>query len=107
MPASRDRREQRQRVREALDRLPLGYVVDEIARRFNIRLGYVRLNIRDGHVVGGEYGWRDETVHLDWPPPDMAEEEGWEGDELARRGRALQHRMIRRRFSGKLPPHIG
>jgi hypothetical protein len=95
----------RQRVREALDRLPLEYVADELVRRFNIRLGYVRLNVRDGHVVGGEYGWRDESIHLDLPEGELRPD-GREFDELERRARALEQRMVRRRFSGKLPPHV-
>jgi len=109
MSAAR-KRQKRQQVREALDRLPLEYVVDELVRRFNIRLGYLRLNIRDGYVVGGEYGWRDESVHLDWPAPgffpEAEDEEGEELDEIERRFLALQHRMVRRRFSGKLPVHL-
>jgi hypothetical protein len=103
---SRDRQQMRLLVRRALDQLPLEYVVDELVRRFGIiENGYVRLNVRDGFVVGGEYGWPNDdplgfnTAALGEDPPDQV-------DQGERHKRKVMHGLHRRPFEGPVPTHL-
>ena len=64
----------RERVRRALAPLPLEYVVDEVVRRFGLTgNGYLRLKVRDGFVVGGEYGWLADELILKSPGDELEE----------------------------------
>jgi hypothetical protein len=70
----------RERVQRALAPLPLEYVVDEVARRFGLTgSGYLRLKVRDGFVVGGEYGWLADELILKSPEDEQSLEELDEG----------------------------
>ncbi len=64
----------RERVQRALAPLPLEYVVDEVVRRFGLTgSGYLRLKVRDGFVVGGEYGWLADELILKSPGDELEE----------------------------------
>ncbi len=70
----------RERVRRALAPLPLEYVVDEVVRRFGLTgSGDLRLKVRDGFVVGGEYGWVADELILKSPGEEQSAEELDEG----------------------------
>ena len=104
---SRQRKQKRDWVRRTMAPLPNEYVVDEVVRRFGLRNGFVRFDVRDGFVVAGEYGFRienPETVYF-WPEED--EPPVWEDlDELERRERLAQLRLSRRPFTGPVPKHL-
>jgi hypothetical protein len=70
----------RERVRRALAPLPLEYVVDEVVRRFDLTgNGYLRLKVRDGFVVGGEYAWLADELILRSASDEQSLEELDEG----------------------------
>jgi hypothetical protein len=111
---SRERREIRQAVRTVLERLPFEYVVDYVVRQYGLQQGkgYLRLSVRDGSVVAGEYGWSvEEIVFGETDDETSAEERNPPSTRRVikvRRGKkifALDFRP-RRGFTGSLPPHL-
>ena len=70
-------------MQAALRGLPIEYVLDEVVRGFKIGRGYLRLDVRDGFVVGIYIGSRLVA------PPDESEAaaEAGEGDAVADRPR--------------------
>jgi hypothetical protein len=100
-----------------MEPLPLEYVVDEVIRRFGLSgSGYLRLNVRDGHVVAGEYAWvqseakirRDFDARCDWPGElDDEEPRCWDDlDDLEQQTLLAQQALCRHSFVGSVPAHL-